>query len=68
MKKEVINPCPRCSETSRLYVGSAYKRYWVICGKCFAESLVAESKKDAVWLWNRNLLRDENEEDEVTIE
>lgn len=60
MKREAIQPCPKCGEKKRLYIGSSDKHHWVICTNCGTESLLAESKRDAVWFWNEGFLRDDS--------
>lgn len=50
MAKDKIHPCSKCGEKEKLFVCTANKHSWVVCGKCGTDSALAENKKDAVFL------------------
>lgn len=59
MAKDKIHPCSKCGEKEKLFVCTANKHSWVVCGKCGTDSALAENKKDAVFLWNNGILAKE---------
>ena len=53
MSNEKLKPCPFCGGKAKLLADHGNIKFWVCCKKCIADTLIYDSKQEAIESWNR---------------